>query len=87
MTVYLAWSAAPVPEGVVGPWVGVRRLADDLVLLESGAGLSPVYHELKWALPEGTALFVTPLPERPKLKGLPAGTTAWLRERIPAQRG
>ncbi|MBM7519878.1 hypothetical protein [Nocardioides nitrophenolicus] len=82
MTVYLAWSPAPVPADLPGPWVELRRLTDDLVLVDSPDGLSRVYHELKWALPEGTALFVAPLPERPKLKGLPAGTTTWLRDRI-----
>lgn len=85
MAVYLAWSAAPVPDGAAGPWAEMRRLAVDLVLLESSAGLSRVYHELKWALPEGTALLVAPLPERPKLKGLPAGTTTWLRDRVPGE--
>ncbi|TQK71741.1 MULTISPECIES: hypothetical protein [unclassified Nocardioides] len=82
MAVYLAWSPSAVPHDVLGPWSEVRAIGDGLALVESDAGLSRVYHELKWALPEGTALFVAPLPERPKLKGLPAGTTTWLRDRI-----
>jgi hypothetical protein len=45
--------------------------------------LSRVYHELKWALPEGASLFVTALAGRPKLKGLRPGTQAWLRDRLP----
>lgn len=82
MAVYLAWSPTAVPEGAQGPWTELRALADGLALVESDAGLSRVYHELKWSLPEGTALLVAPLPARPKLKGLPAGTTTWLRDRI-----
>ncbi|MBM0123753.1 hypothetical protein [Pimelobacter simplex] len=82
MAVYLAWSPTAVPDDVLGPWTEVRAIADGLALLQSDADLSRVYHELKWALPEGTALFVAPLTERPKLKGLPAGTTTWLRDRI-----
>ncbi|WGX99073.1 hypothetical protein [Nocardioides sp. L-11A] len=82
MAVFLAWSAAVVPADVSGPWTQLLRLADGLTLVESTEGLSRVYHELKWALPEGTALLVAPLAERPKLKGLPDGTTTWLRDRI-----
>ncbi|MDQ6525376.1 hypothetical protein RB608_17270 [Nocardioides sp. LHD-245] len=82
MPVFLAWSAAAVPEDVRGPWTELRRLTDELSLVESTESLSRVYHELKWALPEGTALLVAPLSERPKLKGLPATTTTWLRDRI-----
>jgi hypothetical protein len=84
VTVYLAWSSAPLPDDVVGPWVEVRPLSDGLAAVESDATLSRVYHELKWSLPEGTALMVVALHERPKLKGLPPGTTTWLRDRLPA---
>jgi hypothetical protein len=84
MTVYLAWSGAPLAPDVTGPWEEVRVLSDDLALVESGDTLSRVYHELKWSLPEGTPLMVSPLTHRPKLKGLPAGTTTWLRDRLPA---
>lgn len=80
---YLAWAGTPLPERLEGPWTEYRRVADDLALLESDEPLSPVYHELKWSLPEGTALLVAPLHARPKLKGLPAGTTTWLRDRLP----
>ncbi|WP_436700414.1 hypothetical protein [Nocardioides sp. BYT-33-1] len=82
MAVFLAWSAAVVPADVRGPWTELLRLTDELTLVESTQSLSRVYHELKWALPEGSALLVAPLAERPKLKGLPAGTTTWLRDRI-----
>jgi hypothetical protein len=63
--------------------VELRLIADDLALVESPDTLSRVYHELKWSLPDGTALLVAPLSERPKLKGLQAGTTTWLRDRLP----
>jgi hypothetical protein len=84
VTVYLAWSASPIAPDVAGPWQEVRVLTDDLALVDSGDTLSRVYHELKWSLPEGTALMVSPLTMRPKLKGMPAGTTTWLRDRLPA---
>lgn len=58
-----------------------------MALVESPETLSRVYHELKWSLPDGAALVVAPLAERPKLKGLPAGTTTWLRERLPQRPG
>ncbi|GAA1538142.1 hypothetical protein [Nocardioides humi] len=83
MAVFLAWSSAAVPEDAHGPWTELRRLAEGLVVVESTESLSRVYHELKWSLPEGTALLVAPLAERPKLKGLPPGTTTWLRDRLP----
>ena len=84
VTVYLAWTTAPVAEDLPGPWEEVRRAAPDLLLLESGDSLSRVYHELKWSLPDGSPLFVAPLAERPKLKGLAEGTQTWLRDRLPA---
>lgn len=81
--VYLAWSSAPIPGRIPGPWTELRILADDLALVESAESLSRVYHELKWSLPDGAALMVSPLTVRPKLKGLPAGTTTWVRDRLP----
>jgi hypothetical protein len=83
-SVFLAWSSAGLPEQLSGPWLEFRRLADDLALVESDAGLSRVYHEIKWSLPDGAALLVVPMAERPKLKGLPTGTTTWLRDRLAA---
>ena len=83
MTVFLAWASAPIPGDLAGPWEELRVASEDLVLVESADTLSRVYHELKWALPEGTALVVTPVTVLPKLKGLPAGTVSWLRDRLP----
>lgn len=82
MTVFLAWASAPVPVRVSGPWEELRLVSADLALITSPATLSAVYHELKWALPEGAALLVTPVTVVPKVKGLPAGTLTWLRDRI-----
>ena len=57
--------------------------ADTMGFIDSDASQSRVFHELKWALPDDTALFVTRLDTRPKLKNLPPGTLAWLRVRLP----
>lgn len=84
MSVYLAWSAVSVPDDAAGPWIELRPVAEGVALIESTETLSRVYHELKWSLPEETALVVAPLAERPKLKGLAPGTTTWLRDRLPA---
>lgn len=83
VTVYLAWTSAPVPDDLPGPWTEVRRAAPGLLLVDSDDTLSRVYHELKWSLPDDCPLLVAPLAERPKLKGLAAGTQTWLRDRLP----
>lgn len=82
MAVFLAWTAVELPSDLGGPWRDLRPVAPHLMLVESTDTLSRVYHELKWALPDGTALMVTPVHARPKLKGLAAGTQTWLRDRI-----
>lgn len=87
MTVFLAWTSHPLPDEealhLAGPWREVRPVAPGLLLVESDDTLSRVYHELKWSLVDGAALMVTPVHERPKLKGLAPGTTTWLRDRTP----
>lgn len=83
MTVFVAWASEPVGEPLTGPWQELVVAAPGLLLVESDQTLSTVYHELKWSLPEGTALFVAPLGDLPKLKGLAPGTTTWLRDRFP----
>lgn len=84
MTVYLAWTsyADVSSEQLDGPWEEARVVAPGLVLVESSEALSPVYHAIKWSLPDGEALVVTPVTQRPKLKGLAPGTTTWLRDRV-----
>ena len=83
MTVYVAWTPDPPEPGLAGPWSELRVAAPGLLLVESTDSLSRVFHELKWALPEGTPLFVAPLAATPKLRGLEDGTLSWLRERTP----
>lgn len=88
MTVFLAWTSDPLPEadlaGLEGPWTELRAAGPGLVLVESTESLSRVYHALKWSLEdEDAALIVSPVLERPKLKGLAPGTTTWLRDRTP----
>lgn len=89
MTVFLAWTSDALPPEEVGrlegPWREVRPVAPGLLLVESDEPLSPVYHALKWSLPQDAALVVTPVLERPKLKGVAPGTTTWLRDRTPKQ--
>lgn len=85
MTVFLAWSSA-TPEDLIGPWQEARRIAPGLLLLESTESLSAVYHALKWALPNGAALIVSPVDRTPKSRGLAPGTTSWLRARTTARR-
>lgn len=84
MTVFLAWTSEHLDDtsGLEGPWSQVRLVAPGLLLLESTESLSRVYHALKWSLAdEEAALIVTPVDRTPKLRGLAAGTTSWLRER------
>ena len=83
MTVFLAWTSAALPGDLPGPWEEICRAAPDLLLVSSRESLSRVYHELKWALPQGASLFVAPLDTRPKLKGLRPGTQTWLHDRLP----
>jgi hypothetical protein len=81
MTVYLAWTSQP-PADLVGPWLEARAVAPGVLLLESTEGLSAVYHAVKWSLPHDAALVVTAVERPPKSRGLAAGTTAWLRDRL-----
>jgi len=83
VTVYLAWTDAIVDASTPGPWESLHRVAGDLVLIESSESLSRVYHELKWSLAPGSALFVAPLAERPKLARVAPGTQDWIRARLP----
>lgn len=84
MTVFLVWSAAPLPEGLPGPWREIRPIGPGLTVVDGVESLSRVYHEVKWALPEGTPLIVSPLATRPKLRGLSPGAQSWLWDRLPA---
>ena len=83
MNVYLAWTAEP-PADLDGPWREARAIAPGLLLLESTETLSVVYHALKWSLPDGSPLIVTPVDRTPKSRGMAPGTTSWLRRRTSA---
>lgn len=89
--VYLVWCSVPIPEDNPGPWIELRPLAEGLAVVESPETLSRVYHAMKWSVADGAALIVAPLRYRPKLKGLPPGTTSWLTDRLraddPAEHG
>ncbi|GEL21136.1 hypothetical protein PSU4_00900 [Pseudonocardia sulfidoxydans NBRC 16205] len=82
VAVYLAWTSHP-PVDLVGPWEEAREAAPGLLLIESSASLSAVYHAVKWCLPHEAALLVTPVGSTPKSRGLAAGSTTWLRDRTP----
>jgi hypothetical protein len=84
VTVFLAWTSEP-PADLEGPWREAREIAPGLLLLDSAETLSVVYHALKWALPDGAAMVVSPVHQTPKSRGLAPGTTAWLRRRTPRQ--
>lgn len=78
--IYLAWTAAAPPDGLGdGPWSATFALAPGLVLVESEATRSRVYHAVKDALPRDTAMLVTLLSDPPKFKGLSSGAGEWLR--------
>ena len=85
MTVFVAWSPAGFDDELVGeatgPWHEVRRVADEVLLVDADETLSKVYHHLKWSLPEDAPLLVVPSDGPGKNRGLPAGTTSWLRAR------
>ena len=80
MTVFLAWTSAD-PDTLSGPWYELRPIAPGLLLMESEESLSTVYHALKWSLPDGAALIVSPVEHTPKSRGMAPGTTSWLRAR------
>ena len=77
---FLAWTGVPLPQGIAGPWRELRHAAPGLTFVDSDDTLSRVYNELRWSLPDGTALAAVPLHALPKAKGLAPGTQTWLRE-------
>lgn len=87
MSVCLVWvgdaEAAAAVVGAAGPWREVREAAPGLLLVESDDSLSQVYHHVKWLLPEDCPLLGAVLQDRPKARGVAAGTVSWLRSRLP----
>ena len=86
-TLYLFWhdGTTPLPDGMAFHG-DAHQLTPGMWLLRSELPRSKLYHELKWQLPEGTALLVTPLSDDPdgwpKFKGAEPGALAWLREGV-----
>lgn len=87
MPVCLAWLGDPAAAVDVvtapGPWREIREAAPGLLLVDTTETTSRVYHEIKWLLPDDCALLVAPLENRPKARGVAAGTVSWLRSRLP----
>lgn len=87
MTVCLVWLEDPDLVGEVvgapGPWREILEAGPGLLLVETEETLSRVYHEIKWLLPRECALLAAPLAQRPKARGVTAGTVSWLRGRLP----
>ena len=83
MPLYLVWHE---PERTIEPEVGLAldrfELRAGLIIVDSALTRSKLYHQVKWALPAGTALLVAPLSEPPKFKGMEAGALSWIEGRI-----
>jgi hypothetical protein len=71
-----------LPPDADGPWREVVSLRPGLVLVDSDASRSVVYHALKDELPPDTPLLVAELHEVPKFKGMAAGSLRWARDRL-----
>ena len=87
MTVCLVWLGDPaLAAGVIaspGPWSEMIEAGSGLLVVETDETVSRVYHEIKWMLPDDCPLLVAPVAERPKARGVTAGTVSWLRHRLP----
>ncbi|RLV50809.1 hypothetical protein D9V37_02305 [Nocardioides mangrovicus] len=84
MSVFLAWSPELDRADRNGPWHEIWEVSSSVWFIDSDDTLSAVYHQLKWSFPETPsppAIMVAPVAGIPKLRGLPAGTSTWLRER------
>lgn len=86
MTLFLAWSTQDFPDEVVGaspgPWREVRRVEQRVLLVDSDATLSQVYHHLKWSFDDAVATLLVTRCDDVKAKGLPSGTLSWARPRL-----
>lgn len=56
-------------------------LQPGLMLVDTELTRSKLYHQVKWALPHGTALLTAPLEDAPKFKGMETGALNWIRAR------
>lgn len=68
------------PEADLSRLGDAMEVQEGVHLLRTDAERSPAYHEIKRALPDGTALLVAPVDGEPKFKGQAEGALAWLRE-------
>ena len=79
---YVGWEdTGEVSAEAEGPWIELVVLRPGLLLIDSEATRSEVYHGLKGHLPPETPLLVAPVDGTPKFSQMAAGTTAWLRGR------
>jgi len=79
---YLGWDESQsIDAGAEGPWAELTVLRPGLVLIDSPATRSEVYHGFKHHLPPETGVLVAPLADAPKWSRLAPGTGTWLRER------
>jgi hypothetical protein len=80
---YLAFVAdQELDPGAEGPWEELFPLHPGVVLIDSSASRSAVYHAVKHELPPGSPLLVAPLASAPKFKGMVPGALAWVRDRV-----
>jgi hypothetical protein len=56
-------------------------LQPGLLVVDSDLTRSKLYHQVKWALPNDTALLCAPLKNAPKFKGMESGAFNWVRAR------
>ena len=79
---FVGWEgSSSIEAGAEGPWSDLVVLHPGLLLIDSDATRSEVYHALKHHLPPETPLLVAPLADDPKFSRMTPGTTAWLRDR------
>ncbi|HEX8239914.1 MAG TPA: hypothetical protein VF574_09270 [Allosphingosinicella sp.] len=80
MALFLVWhdGESAIAEELAAP-LDRFELRPGLTLVDSELGLSPLYHRIKSALPQGSALLVAPLATAPKFKRMAKGATGWSR--------
>lgn len=79
---YLGWEdTGEVDADEPGPWEELVVLRPGLLLIDSEATRSAVYHALKHAVPASTPVLVAPLADAPKMSRMAPGSTAWARKR------
>jgi len=61
-----------------------QRLSASHALVRTELTQSELYHDIKWRLPDDTALFVGRLASTPKMKGQRPGSVRWSRAHVAA---